>query len=365
MTEVFVGEEFELKMTLDPHLRGGKAQLDWPTGLDGPERFDLNEGQTVVRCRATRRGQWDLTHIWLFWLSRLALFEFVPRLALGATINVVPNIRQVQSGHITSMVKSRLFGVKENRAIGEGSEFHQLRDFVPGMDPNSIDWKRSARHRSLVSKEVRAERNHHVIIALDNGYLMREEIAGLPKVDHAVTAALAVAWAAVIGGDLIGFFSYDTKPRIFMSPQPGRPAFARLRSRTAELTYDKRESNHTLAMTELYTRTPKRSLIIVFTDFVDTTTAELLVENVSVLAKQHLVVFVAIQDPELEKTVSTAPADFDGVAEVVSTGQILRERRLVLERLAKLGVTVVEAAPGTVTGRLVSTYLDIKDRELI
>ena len=36
------------------------------------------------------------------------------------------------------------------------------------------------------------------------GYLMSEEIAGLPKIDHAVNAALVTAWAAVIGGDLIG-----------------------------------------------------------------------------------------------------------------------------------------------------------------
>jgi hypothetical protein len=110
--------------------------------------------------------------------------------------------------------------VKENRAIGEGSEFHQLRDFVPGMDVKTIDWKRSARRRALVAKEQRAERNHHVIVALDNGYLMREEIAGLPKIDHAITAALATAWAAAIGGDLVGFYSYDVRPRDFAARNP-------------------------------------------------------------------------------------------------------------------------------------------------
>ncbi len=258
-----------------------------------------------------------------------------------------------------------LYGVKENRAVGEGSEFQQLRDFVQGMDIKTIDWKRSARRRSLVAKELRAERNHHVIVALDNGYLMREEIGGLPKIDHAVTAALATAWAAAIGGDLVGYYSYDVKPRTFSAPAPGRTAFARLRSWTAELSYVSRETNHTLALTELNARTPKRSLLIIFTDFVDTTSAELLVENIGILAKRHLLIFVAIRDPDLEKLVETAPGDLDGAATLVAANQALNERRLVFEKLSRMGVTIVDAKPNAVTARLISAYLEIKARELI
>ena len=70
-------------------------------------------------------------------------------MALGLETRVVPNIRLVQSGEITTTVQSTLFGQKENRAIGEGAEFHQLREFVKGMDVKSIDWKRSARQRML------------------------------------------------------------------------------------------------------------------------------------------------------------------------------------------------------------------------
>ncbi len=216
-----------------------------------------------------------------------------------------------------------------------------------------------------MAKEVRAERNHHVIIALDNGYQMREEIAGLPKIDHAITAALATAWAAAIGGDLVGLYAYDARPRLFLPPEPGRQAFALIRSRTAELSYESVETNHTLAMTELNGRTPKRSLIIVFSDFVDTTSAELMVENIGVLAKRHLIVFVALRDPLLEAQVNQAPGDMDGVAETVSTGQLLQERRLVLEKLHQLGITVIDAEPGAVSTQLISTYLEIKAREMI
>ncbi|MDN3721049.1 DUF58 domain-containing protein [Roseibium salinum] len=310
--EVFVGETATLRLTIDRAPHRLMAKLDWPDGLAGGGEIPFQPGPggsatAEVRCRAVRRGIWRFEHPWLLWMSQLKLLEFVPRLALGAELRVVPNIRLVQSGQITTTVLSTLYGVKENRAIGEGSEFQQLRDFVPGMDIKTIDWKRSARRRSLVAKELRAERNHHVIVALDNGYLMREEIGGLPKIDHAVTAALATAWAAAIGGDLVGYYSYDVRPRTFAAPAAGRNAFARLRNWTAELSYVSRETNHTLALTELNARTPKRSLIIIFTDFVDTTSAELLIENIGILAKRHLLIFVTIRDPDLETLVETAP----------------------------------------------------------
>ena len=368
--EIFVGETIRLHLALERAPRGLSAKLEWPEGLSGAHEIHFQSGAEAasradIEVRAVRRGIWQLEHLWLFWISKLGLLEFVPRLDLGAELRVVPNIRQVQSGEITTTVMSTLYGVKENRALGEGSEFHQLRDFVPGMDIKSIDWKRSAKRRSLVAKELRAERNHHVIIALDNGYLMREEIAGLPKIDHAVTAGLATAWAAAVGGDLVGYYSYDVRPRTFAAPAPGRSAFARLRNWTAELSYVSRETNHTLALTELNARTPKRSLIIVFTDFIDTTSAELLIENIGILAKRHLLIFVAIRDPDMETMVETAPDNLDGAATLVAANQSMNERRLVLERLARMGVTIVDAKPNAVTARLISTYLEIKAREMI
>ncbi|MEM6390339.1 MAG: DUF58 domain-containing protein, partial [Pseudomonadota bacterium] len=126
-----------------------------------------------------------------------------------------------------------------------------------------------------------------------------------------------------------------------------------------------RETNHTLALTELNARCKKRSLIIIFTDFIDTTSAELLIENIGLIAKRHLVVFVAIRDTSVEKLVEHAPEDMDGVAMLVAANQSIAERRLVLERLSRLGVTIIDAKPKAITAKLISTYLEIKARELI
>lgn len=371
--EVFVGET--VTVTLAAADRAGQVpdglacRIALPDGLDGPGEILFEPTPDGARATlpllARRRGIMAIGRIWLWWVGPLGLIEFIPSTDVDLTIAVVPNIRPIRSGEIDVMVRSSLYGAKENILRGDGSEFHQLRDFTQGMDVRAIDWKRSARHRSLVAKEMRAERNHQVILALDNGYLMREEIDGVAKIDHQINAALALAWAAVIGGDKVGLFAFDARPRLYLPPEPGRASFARIRSHTAQLDYRSVEANHTLAIAHLHQRLKRRSLIVIFSDFVDSTTAELLVENVTVLNRLHVIVFVTPGDPSLRAIAAAAPDSLTDVAMAVSAEQFLQERRIVLERLSRVGVLCVEADPSRVTPQLISTYLTVKAREMI
>lgn len=373
--EIFTGESGTLQIIINFNNRRPpgeiRARLAYPEGISGPEEISFHISEDGSRAggraqlKALRRGSWTIETGWLSWYGRFGLLEYVPRSRLDIRVDVVPNIRPIQSGQIDVTVRSALFGSKQNVLQGEGSEFHQLREFTSGMDIRAIDWKRSARHRSLLAKEMRAERNHHVVLALDNGYLMSEEIAGLPKIDHAVNAALVTAWAAIIGGDLIGMLAFDSMPRAYLPPQSGRSAFARLRSETAALKYRNIESNPTLAMAHLHDRLKRRALIVVFTDFVDTTTAELLIENVGLLSRHHVVVFVGLRDPMVESIASGSPQTLTDVARSVTASQMLVERRVVFERLNRMGVICVDVPPEQVSARLVSTYLSIKAREMI
>lgn len=375
-TEMVCGEQASLRLIAAAALPGLAARLSPPEGLDAPEdlvfapappgpdgapRGAVAHGEMTAR----RRGRWRIEAVWLFWTSRFGLFEFTPRAPLALSVAVTPDIRPIQSGRVDAVVRAALYGAKETANRGEGSDFFELREFASGMDVRAIDWKRSARRRQLVAKERRAEENHPVVLALDNGHVMREELDGLPKIDRQISAALALGWAAVLGGDLIGLFAYDARPRLFLPPAPGRGAFAQVRAQTAELAYRSVAANHTFAMAELLQRLRRRSLVVVFSDFVDSVSGELLMENVALLNRHHVVVFVSLRDPALTAAAAAATESLTDVARAVSAAQMLRERRAVLERLQRLGVSCVDASPAEATPRLVSTYLSIKAREAI
>jgi uncharacterized protein (DUF58 family) len=341
-------------LDLDPALET-KLQFDH----DGPE------ARISLPVTFTRRGAFGLRSVHALWSSRLGLWEMLANRDLDQTIRVVPDISPVTSGQISSQMLPLTDGMKEMRLRGEGSEFHQLREFQPGMDPRTIDWKRSARMRSLVARETRAEKNHQIILGIDSGHLMAERIDGLPKLDRAIHASLAMAWAAGLGGDQVGFFSFDSRPRLWLPPSPGRTAFSRIQAVAAGVDYEAAETNHTLALTHLMGKLKRRSLVILFSDFTDSTTAELLVENTGILARHHLVLYVALRDPALEMLAKPQTMEINAIARSVAAGQLLKERAMVLDRLHRLGVLCLDATPASLTPMLVSRYIDIKSREMI
>jgi len=366
--QIFASESREVTLEFSaPVPTGFTLGLEWPDGLTGPDQLVVEPGASKVRfaIRGRRRGVWTVGRIWPAWISRHRLLEYVPIVRLDQEIHVLPDMRPITQGQIDVAVHTSLHGQKEVFAEGEGSEFHQLRDYVPGESLRRVDWKRSARQRRLLSKETRAERNHNVIIALDSGYLMREEFGGLAKMDHAINAALSVGWAACVGGDKVGLYTYDSRPRSWLPPASGRQVFPKLRQTLAGLDYEERESNHTLALATLGGYLKRRSLLIVFTDFVDTTTSELMVEQLGHMSKRHLIIFIAMRDPETARLAARPVGDLDEAAEAVAATDLQRERKIVLERLHRLGVLVLDTVPSALTPKLVSTYLDLKAREVV
>lgn len=372
--EIFAGEAEKLSLLLEGkaaskeqlHIEG-KLSLD--EGIKAPEMFSFVSSRhgllAEIPIKGSLRGVWKIRSLWLRWSSRFGLIEFVPRHAIEASVAVVPNIRPIRSGEIDLKLRSSLFGAKETIWRGEGSEFHQMTEYVAGMDPRSIDWKHSARHQKMLAKEMRAERNHQIIMAVDNGQLMREEIKGLPKIDHMINSALALTWAGLQSGDLVGFFGFDARPQLYAPPSPGQKTFARLRSQMADMAYRSVATNHTLALSHLHQRLQKRSLIVVFSDFADPLSAELLLDHMTILQRRHVVVFVSLRDPVLETIVDGKTSSMESVAQSVSAGHMLQERRSVLDQMAAMGIYVIESYPGELTPRVLSTYLDIKAREVI
>ena len=133
----------------------------------------------------------------------------------------------------------------------------------------------------------------------------------------------------------------------------------------SKVDYSDRETNYTLGLTSIAQRLSRRSLIVVLTDFVDTVSAELMVENLDRLSRRHLVIFVALQDPGLAATADRQPATLLDLNRAVVAGGLLRDREVVLKRLRRLGIYPIDADPAAVSPRLINTYLDIKRRERI
>lgn len=327
-------------------------------------------GAVPIPLRPERRGTARLERIWARLPGPLGLMERTVCLELDRGLEVHPNIARVRRAALAfADRRTYLAGLKIERYVGDGTDFEALREFVPGFDHRSIDWKASARHRRLLCREFRAERDHQVVLAIDTGRLMAEPIgqgaAEAPRLDHAIHAGLLLSYVALRSGDRVGLYAFDERPRKFVAPRGGPHRFPTLLSSSAGLEYSSAETNFTLGLTDLSSRLHRRSLVVVLTDFVDSITAELMAENLTRLARRHLVMFVALRDPRLEEVAGAAPGSMRDVERAVVAAGLERERNRVLARLRRIGISAFDLPPSRVEPRMLNRYLEIKRKELI
>lgn len=321
--------------------------------------------ELTLRLVPRRRGRVTVAALWTRWRGPLGLTEVRRRHELGAVVDVTPDVHGIHEEALRFFARDAVYGLKSQNLRGEGTEFDTLCEFMPGMDTRFIDWKRSARHRKLLSKEFRQERNHQIIVGFDTGRLMLEPVEGVSRLDHAIRAGLVMGWISLHGGDLVGSCGFDAKFRHFIRPGRGMPWFTQFQRFTAGLEYSTEETNFTLALAELNARLQRRALIVLFTEFVDAVSAELLVESLQWMVRRHVVVFVTLRDPLLARLQEAEPASFADTARAVIADDFLRERSIVLERIARLGVHCLEVPAQELSTALLNRYMMIKQKGLL
>jgi uncharacterized protein (DUF58 family) len=354
-----------------PSRAAGALACDPRLAPDGRVTFNLApqpgepgwRGETSVT--PTRRGTARVSRVWLRWEGPLGLGARQVAYPLDKPVRIWPDLSPVRSPDLQTFLRNAQIGLIARRIRGEGTQFEALSEYQPGMDRRRIDWKASARHTRLFARENESERNNQIVFAFDCGQAMCEPVDGLPRIDRAVSAALTCGYVALKGGDKVALFGFAQRPQI-MTPFIADPrAFHRLQSAAAGLDYQAAEPNFTLALATLTAKLKRRSLVVVFSDFTDPTSAELMVESLGRLVGKHLVLFVTIADSEIEALIAAPPGDIATLARSVTADTLAQQRKLVLTRLRRLGIDVLEAPWAMIGPRLIDRYFAIRNSEAI
>lgn len=323
-----------------------------------------DEERPSLAFMPVRRGTDAVERLWARWAGPMGLAWRIREIAVDRKVMIVPDIRPVRE-KAPLLLRDAQAGEMARIDRGEGTEFESLAEWQSGMERRAIDWNQSARHMKLLAREYRIERNNQIVLAIDSGRVMCEPVAGLPRVDRAISAALLAAYSALKLGDRVSLFGFDSHPRISSGAVSGVRAFTQVQRLAAQLDYSTAETNFTLALATLSGELNRRSLVIVFTEFTDQTGAELMIRAAGSLMARHLVLFVVLSDDELEEMAAAEPESVDHVSRAVIAASMLRERRLVISRLRHVGIHVLEARHDAVGPALVRQYLDFKRRNLL
>jgi uncharacterized protein (DUF58 family) len=256
-------------------------------------------------------------------------------------------------------------GMRRARPPGASTAFAGLRDYVRGDDVRRVSWTATARRDRPVVIEVEAERGQQVIIALDCGRLMTAPAGDLDKLDHAVNAALMLAWVAQAYGDRVGLMTFDDRVTGFLKPERGATQLRRITEALYAIRPDYVEPDFGHAMTHLALRVGRRSMVVMLTDVQDPEASRELVAHALRLAARHLVLVVAMSDPAVliarDAPVTTSSRAYEWAA----AEEFVASRRESFELLRRGGVLGLDVVAGSLSPALVERYLELKERALL
>jgi uncharacterized protein (DUF58 family) len=248
------------------------------------------------------------------------------------------------------------------RVRGQGTEFDSLREYVQGDDVRSIDWRASARSRSVVVRTWQPERDRRVVLVLDTSRTSAGRVGDVPRLDSAMDAALLLASLATRAGDRVDFVAGDRRVRSRLRFAGSRDIAARLQESMATLDPVIAEADWTGLAGAVNGLGRQRALVVLLTPLEPSAIEEGLLPVLAALTRHHRVVLASVRDPELEQLTGTL-ATLDEVYDAAAAEQVIGRRRHTAEMLRALGVDVVDA--DDLPPALADHYLGLKARGLL
>ncbi|MET9268633.1 DUF58 domain-containing protein [Kribbella sp. NPDC003557] len=337
----------------------------WPPSagvLDRPHKLDLPSGERrrlTTHLLPTRRGDRQAYRVTVRSVGPLGFAGRQGSHQVPWTVRALPPFKSRK--HLPSRL-ARLRELDGRTALlvrGQGTEFDSLRDYVPGDDVRSIDWRATARRGNVVLRTWRPERDRQVVIVIDSGRLSAGRVGDAPRLDHAMDAALLLAALATRAGDRVSLLACDSAVRADVrrpAPQDVLPSFVNaLANVEAELV----QTDFRIVVSQVLERLGQRSLVVLLTGLDPAVIEESLLPVIGPLLRRHVVVLASVADPRLTELEATR-GDLLDVYGAASAARTRLDRERLTATLTRAGATVVDESPDQIAPALADTYLTLK-----
>jgi uncharacterized protein (DUF58 family) len=376
---LFLGRAAELEVRLhnpEKKRRAVRVGLNIPAEIKSEhEVVDVSlpgEVETSIlrwRCEGARRGNFAVasTHMemdspWQFWTVRVARPS-------QANIRVYPDLLTERKNVSAVFLRRGSFGSRAQRQVGKGRDFEKLRDYVAGDPIEDVHWKASAKRGRLVAKVFQIERTQEVYVAVDCSRLSnRASAEATPDVsvlDRFVTTALLIGLATEQQKDHFGLITFSDQVHSLIRARSGKSHYGLCRDALFDVQPRLVTPDYDELFSTIRLRLRKRSLILVLTALDDPLLAESFAKSVELVNRQHLV-FVSMIEPGRVEPMFKTPVTSDAEVYEALAGQMIWQKlREVEKMLAWRGVRFAAVSNESVAPRVVSQYLEVKQRQIL
>jgi len=336
-----------------------------PATLEGeglPRAVLLRPGAwTEVRyqVRPVARGETSFGRTEVRLASPLGLWQVTRHPGEQAAVRVYPNFRALAKYTLLA-TDNRLsqIGVLQVRRRGEGTAFHQLREYRQGDPQRAVDWKATARTARLIAREYEEEKDQRVLLVIDCGRRMASKDDELSHFDHTLNAALLLSHVALRQGDAVGMLTMGGVQR-YLEPRKSIGAVHAMLNRVYDIEPTLAVPDYDHAAREVMRHMRRRALVIVLTNLRDEDDDTLL-PALRLLRTRHLVVLASLREAIITRALSARVDSFDRAVTHAAAAEYLALRERVFRRIGAAGVMALDVEPERLPISLVNRYLELK-----
>jgi uncharacterized protein (DUF58 family) len=208
---------------------------------------------------------------------------------------LMQQIRRIQI-RTNRAINDLLAGQYESVFKGQGMEFKEVREYVPGDDVRQIDWNVTARTGHPHVKVLAEERELTVMLMVDMSGSGRFGSVNRFKNELAAELCAVLAFAAIRNNDKVGLVIFTEDVELYVPPKKGRQHVLRVIREVLFFEPARSGTNIPAALQYLNRVVTRRAVVFLVSDFM----AEDYETPLRIAGRRHDLIAVTVTDPREE-----------------------------------------------------------------
>ena len=316
--------------------------------------------------RPTRRGLYEFGHLLVFVSTAMGLVQRRIRCGNTYSVKVYPSFLKLRQFELMAATDNfTQVGVKRVRRVGNNTDFEQIKDYVKGDDYRTINWKATARRNQLMVNVYQDERSQQVFSIIDKGRLMQQSFLGMTLLDYSINASLVLSYVVVNKHDKAGLVTFSDEFDSFIPADRQNTQMHLIQESLYGQQTTFGESDFSVLCHNIDKLVVRRSLLILYTNFIDYGSLNRQMPYLKQLNRKHRLLVVVFEDEELDDYIRSPHHDMEELYQHVVAEKQAYERRLIVNTLRQNGIYGLLTKPRTLSVDVINKYLEMKSRQLI
>lgn len=312
------------------------------------------------------RGEYNFGSLNIYASSPIGFISKRFRFQKDANLASYPSFVHLRKYELMALQSEFLMGgIKKIRKLGHTMEFEQIKEYVPGDDIRTVNWKATSKTNRLMVNQYQDEKSQRIFMLIDTGRTMKMPFNGLSLLDYSINATMALSHIILKKGDRAGMMTFSKKTENKIAAENKSGQLKKISEALYNINTNFFESDFNRLYQDVKYSINQRSLILLFTNFETLDGLNRQLKYLRGIAKNHLLVVVFFKNAELHKLINKNPENMQEIYDEIIAEKFEFEKKLIIQELRKYGIYTVYTLPENLNIDVINKYLEIKARGIL